>query len=251
MLQLLKKHQPPTARVMVSKHVDEVGPARQFGADLFIAKSLTEDQKRQLEGDSVRLGLFLHIRQALLDSGCPGLPSVSRHVPVSDSDEMLLQASAAQQCDRLIEAGNDYGRLRELLCRRGWRKRFDFTGYSAAHWNAKVNMLLDFARLSAEYVRTICQAGQPVMERLVSGRARLSDGECAEVHAIDALLSILAFVLELGEYDPPAMATNFARPRFAHRAIEPPPWAGIGLAVYLRERQREGIAESLRWIRNK
>jgi len=248
MLKLLRQRTPLTARVIVSKHDKETADALTYGADLLIRKSLPDNEKRLLEREAVRLGIVLQVSGTLAHAGVE-VGVFPRKIPVGDEVERSCQSKASAVCDDWIREGRDVSPLLETLHRYGWRRAFDLAAYMRAHWYEKLGSLMDLAGWSADDLASICGAPPELAARALKGDIRLAAGPVEMMRAFDAVLSILACVLEFSDYDPPAVRIHLYSPDFLARKIEPPPWSAIGLGPFLMEAKLRGVAEAISWIR--
>ncbi|MBM3812746.1 MAG: response regulator [Acidimicrobiia bacterium] len=250
MLSLLKMRHPPTARIVVSKHTEQRDDARRFGADVFISKSLPESQKKELQIEGMKLGSLSNTRALLLEMGAPNIPGITRRIPVSEQEEVAVKAAANEWCDSVLLNGGESSAILTLLYSRCWRPQFDHLGYMRASWGRKLQVLIQVATLTAHDVALIADSTPRLITDTIDS-ASFSGPAPDFIDTLDGLLSILAFVLEVSEYDPRCMALNLRNASFADRSVLPPPWSGLGLSVYLRERGSLGVRDALEWIRRK
>ena len=248
MLQHLCQRAPETARAVLTKHTRQRDQALNFGADVFIEKSMSLEERLRLESQSVELGLLLRIVAETKRYDGQEIPAVPRRIPIDPLLVQSIRPIANTRCDELIRSGSVGQKLSELLYRASWRPRFPLRVFQTASWGGKFALLTDAAALDDSQTAQICGCDPDTILAVRQGHLR-PNGPDQAVVAVDSLLSILSFVLEMADYDKQIFNTAFEELELGRKTSDPPPWHGLGLRTYLGFRGPIGLRDALAWIR--
>ena len=161
--------------------------------------------------------------------------------------ENASRTEATCVASRLHVDGTPDHALDEMLVALGWWnvQALDPEEYLDLPWHRKLACLVAWAGLDFEQVARILNVNIDQTEQfLLTG---IGFGEDS-VRAADILLSICAFSLRVSREDPYGMFYQW-RYKGLVRPKSPPPWAKVGMSVFLTETQRVGLKDALRWIR--
>jgi DNA-binding NarL/FixJ family response regulator len=253
-IQLLNAAQPDAATVVNTKHEVE-NAARHCKVDAFVRKEVNLESFGQVIEKAARLGLARQIAKSLRTFDMIDLPDLSpgrTEMITEDAENIIheksrttaIKAKLSDRPDDRVEV------LTELLQRRGWWEIFDVVEYTAMSKIEKLKTLVACAGISPDDLAAILE--EALSKERILERNRDRSDFCALMDREDDLLSILAFVLRLSDYDPQIVPLVWREKRVYKKcgSLDRPPWDEMGLADYLKENGQSGIIESLTWIRS-
>jgi len=247
-LDIVRDIQPTAARIVFTKHSEKEEEAKERGADYFVVKGDTASEY-WVEGASLGLGFARQLVQCLKEFGCTDLPEFGSGQFPNEKVEQDLKKHSARIALERATSGLDYTKLREILVRGGWRKTFDAVHYARSTWQEKLNELVRHIEISRADLGLILGVGSDVIDALLD-RGTISGLTRSLSESTDHLLSVLAFVLELAQYDPELMPHYWTVKGINSPAANRPPWDSTGLKEYLTGKGPAGLMESLVWIRS-
>ena len=245
LLRALKKRQPAAARVVFSKHWRVERQALQAGADAFVPKPAggdVQDCVRAMQ-NGTRLGLARRIAAALADPDGGGSRTIHEAYTLDAQAERDLYDRSRARVLGSLQPQEDFPQLLMPMIRRGWWRVFEPAVYARLQPVVKLRTLVDYAQISTDDLTLILGPDLP---------SPGTDGALPSVlsRGADGLLSCLAFFLRRSQYQPDLMARFCYGPDPFESCMRPPPWSPGSLVDYLRSRGREGLSESLLWIRS-
>jgi DNA-binding NarL/FixJ family response regulator len=254
-IQLLDDAQPEAARVVNTKHMVEA-EARHYNVDAFLHKQVNLDPFALTIGLASRLGLARQIMKLLLKTfNLDNLPDLSpgRDEIINEEAEDVICNEARVTALRLKvtdQFGENLDMLTELLLVRGWWESFDVKAYTKLSKREKLKQLVECAQIKASELAQILEVEPRLAQTLTPDEVGVGIDSLNLIQREDELLSILAFVLRIADYDP-ELVPHFWRIRHMYKeSLDRPPWDELGLADYLKANGRAGIIESLTWIRS-
>ena len=244
-LSLIKKYERDAGTVVYSVHVNKERikkEAEEGGADVVLKKIGENYEEYRKEVEKVaRLSFSRRISRRLIELDSPlNADSISE-----DPDESVLWTQARQLAKKKALDGED-DELIHLLKRRGWWIPFDVTAYSDLPTEEKLSLLFDYVGVKAEDLSQILQCS------LVDAQKILQDKEVSDKleKSADEILSILAYLLRLSNYEPELMPHYWKVTNLFSASLSSPPWDGSGLFDYLKSSGVTGVEEALYWIRS-
>jgi DNA-binding NarL/FixJ family response regulator len=252
----LRKYDPEAGKLVYSVHADEPQVERNAfreGADLILVKigDNYSDYLIKVE-EAAQLGLSRRIARHLRESarlpdesGRPALLRFPLDVEVeaelySESRRLALENAIAREENEIIE----------LVKHRGWWHIFNPKHFSELPPLGQLGELFEYAEGKPEDLARILCLGNDAALSLLTGDSEplLLNSELAV--PVDALLSILSYVLRLSNYEPEVVPYYWNVKELFAGSLSSPPWDRFGLSDYLKTNGLEGIREALFWIRS-
>ena len=243
-LSLIRTHEKDAGKVVYSAYVDPriENAALSGGAD-FVLRKIGANYDEYLEEveKAAKLGISRHISRRLSELGHP----LDISFTPSSEEENLLWTQARQLAREKTLAGED-DELIQLLKRRGWWISFDAMFYSNLPFGEKLILLLDYVGAKAEDVAQFFECSLADVQKILKDKKVSAIFE----ERADELLSILAYVLRLSNYEPELMPHYWTVTNLFGGSLSSPPWDAHGLHEYLKSSGVTGIEEALFWIRS-
>jgi hypothetical protein len=244
-LSLSRKHEPEAGKVVYSVLADQPRirhEAKEGGAD-FILRKVGDNYEQYLVfvEDAAKLGLSRHIKRRMGDLG----HLVDIHLTPGGQDETILFEEARRVgLEKAFDREDD--ELIDHLKRRGWFLSFDADFYANLPQEQKFALLFDYVGGTPEDLVRMIESDLSVANNALSGK--YADNQLED--NMDALLSILAYVLTLSNSEPELMPHYWRVTKLFDASMSSPPWDASGLFEYLKETGMVGIEQALYWIRS-
>lgn len=252
---MLDDIQPETARIVNTKHWVEAD-ARYWKADAFLRKENNLAPFTATVSHAIRHSFARRIAKLLLQAfsleDLPALPPGRQEMIREDEENVICEKArrTALQLKLNDQFGENLDRLVELMLLRGWWEVFDVKAYTKLSKRDKLKQLVEYARIDADDLAKILEVEVGLAQTLTPSEAGVGIDSLNLIEREDDLLSILAFVLRIADYDT-ELLPHFWRVRQMYKdSLERPPWDEQGLGEYLKANGRVGIIESLTWIRS-
>lgn len=120
-------------------------------------------------------------------------------------------------------------KLTDLLRRRGWWKHFDVQAYTKMPKRDKLITLIKCAHITTDELAQILEVDPRIAETLTSGKDEIGLDSRTLLEREDDLLSILAFILRLSQYDPELVPHLWRVKNFYSGSLDRPPWDELGM----------------------
>lgn len=253
-IELIDTTQPDAAKVVNTKHEVE-SEARDLKIDAFLRKQKDLKLFQKTMKNAIRLGMARRIAKSLQPFNPSGLPDLSpgRVEMITEAAENVIHETARRKALELKISDNfdeSVERLTDLLQRRGWWEHFDVQTYTKMSKRDKLKNLIRCAKITPEELAQILEVEPRTAETLTPNEDQIGLDSRTLLEREDELLSILAFVLRLSQYDPEMLPYFWRVKNFYTGSLDSPPWDELGLSEYLKTNGQSGIIESLTWIRS-
>lgn len=242
----IKSREKECGTFVYTVYEDKIEQALTEGADFALEKNFDNYDEYLTDAEkAIRLGLLRKISKRLNELGCFVASEFTPDTKEEKESEVLNQARKIA-FEKAINGEED--ELFHLLKRRGWWKSFDIAYYSNLPFAEKLVSLLNYVRAKEEDITQIFQCSKS------NAQIILNDKKIPEtiVKKADNLLSILAYILRLSDYEPELMSHFWTVKKLFRGSLNSPPWDSVGLYEYLKSSKKDNntIEKSLFWIRN-
>jgi DNA-binding NarL/FixJ family response regulator len=250
-LGFMRREHSSCGLLVYTKHKGRVQGARNWGADEIVIKrsgSAGLDDYMDSIRRAARVGLFRRIANCLTDLGVAVALTLAQLTRPLDHERELFDLSRRTFINRRAEGENPV-KLRYLLLRRGWWQAFDLRSFVVLSPSRKLEQLIGPLGLDPPAIAVILGISEESASNLMLGEIPSHGLKREELERVDCLLSVLAHVLRISQYEIEMMPYYWTTKGLYGAAAKQPPWDKQGLCDFLTEKGPSGLADALYWIR--